>query len=162
MIGIDIGFGFTKVAKDRAEVGKFPTWIAYYDSSMESVEPIEFEGSRSYVVGEYASYSKQRIDLADVNLLITFMPLIVEYAKRGYSFDGEVVSGLSPKHYALYKENAKFRERLSFLKRVVLVIDRWTYACSEAKRRFKTGAKPKGVFACASWGTYAKTGNSFE
>ncbi len=29
MIGLDVGFGWTKVAKDGREVGKFPTWIAY-------------------------------------------------------------------------------------------------------------------------------------
>ncbi|SNZ15569.1 ParM/StbA family protein [Hydrogenobacter hydrogenophilus] len=119
MIGIDVGFGWTKVAKDGVEVGKFPTWIAYYESGMESVEPVEFEG-RAYVVGEDARYSRRRIELADAELLFRFFPVIVEYAKRRFQLNDDVVSGLAPKHYALYKESPKLKDRLSFLKAVLV------------------------------------------
>ncbi|MGC8852210.1 MAG: hypothetical protein ACP5P0_01240 [Hydrogenobacter sp.] len=115
MKGIDVGFGWTKVANDWVEVEKFPTWIAYYESGMESVEPVEFEG-RAYVEGEDARYSRRKIELADAELLFRFFPVIVEYAKRRYQLNDEAVSGLAPNHYALYKESLKLRDRLSFLK----------------------------------------------
>ncbi|RMH00592.1 MAG: hypothetical protein D6699_07550 [Aquificota bacterium] len=81
MIGLDVGFGWTKVAKDGREVGKFPTWIAYYDKDMVDIEPIRWEG-REYVVGEYARYSRQRIELADIELLVRFLPVILLHVKR--------------------------------------------------------------------------------
>jgi hypothetical protein len=119
MIGLDVGFGWTKVAKDGREVGKFPTWIAYYDKDMADVEPISWEG-REYVVGEYARYSRQRIELADIELLVRFLPVILLHVKREYSLEGDVCGGLAPKHYAYYKENERLKKKVDEIYQYVL------------------------------------------
>lgn len=119
MVGLDIGFGWTKVAEDGREVGKFPTWVAYYDKDMADVEPIEY-GGRAYVVGESARYSRQRIELVDLEMLVRFMPVVVEYVRREHKVGGDICGGLAPKHYAYYKENESLNRRLNGLLRLVL------------------------------------------
>lgn len=120
MIGLDVGFGWTKVAKDGQEVGKFPTWIGFWDESMEDVEPIEWEG-RLYVVGEVVRYNRQRLEVADLDTLIRFLPVFVRYVRKTYNLEEEdICGGLAPKHYTQYKADERIRRKLGEVYKLVV------------------------------------------
>lgn len=110
-IGLDIGFGWTKVYIGGKAV-RFPTWIGVWTGySVSDVEPISFEG-RDYVVGYPARFCRQRVEVSDFDTLVRFAPLVVEYVKREFG-DMPVVGGLSPKHYSRYVKDSMLQKRLS-------------------------------------------------
>ena len=101
-VGLDVGFGWTKVVTDT-ETFKFPTWLAYYKpSSISEIEPITVDG-RDYVVGEDARVMK-KIDINDIQTLVKYLPVFVKYVKEETGNEGPVVTGLPPKYYKELKD----------------------------------------------------------
>ena len=102
MIGLDVGFGWTKVVTET-ETFKFPTWLAYYKpSSISEIEPITVDG-KDYVVGEDARVMK-KIDINDIQTLVKYLPVFVKYVKQRTKTEGPIVTGLPPKHYRVLKD----------------------------------------------------------
>jgi hypothetical protein len=104
-IGLDVGFGWTKVVTEE-KTFKFPTWLAYYKpSSITEIEPITVDG-KDYVVGEDAKVMK-KIDINDIDTLVKYLPVFVKYIKTVVGENGPVVSGLPPKHFKRLKDTAE-------------------------------------------------------
>jgi hypothetical protein len=102
MIGLDVGFGWTKVVAGKGGF-KFPSWLAYYKpSAMSDIEPVTVDG-RDYVVGEDARAMK-KIDINDVPTLVKYLPVFVKYVKTLTGSEGPVVTGLPPKYYKSLKD----------------------------------------------------------
>lgn len=117
-IGLDIGFGWTKVYFD-GRAYRFPTWLGVWSGyAVSDVEPISFEG-RDYVVGHPARFCRQRVEITSYEELIRFMPLFAQVVKRELGEDKPVVVGLSPKHYAMYKRDEKAQRRLAVFEKVL-------------------------------------------
>ncbi|GAB5045616.1 ParM/StbA family protein [Thermodesulfovibrio sp. TK110] len=108
VLGIDIGFGHTKVYSDGVKY-KIPTQIAYVseDANME-VEKVNIAG-REYVLGRDTKYSSFRIEIATVEELIRYAPAFLKHILDKFGGFDIIVSGLPPncKFYAL-----KFQESL--------------------------------------------------
>ena len=109
VIGLDIGFGHTKVVYDEGKF-KFPTWIAFWISTgVEDVKPIEYEGAY-YVVGEKARFSGKRIEIAGIDELIKYYPLITKYVLEQLGIPPKkamVITGLPPGYAERGKELTK-------------------------------------------------------
>lgn len=100
-IGLDIGFGHTKVVYDGGEL-KFPTWLAYHTpSSIDSVEVIEWDGKK-YVVGEDVRYEPQRIELPDFGEIIKYFPVFLKFVEKKLKQKIKVIiTGVPPKYKEL-------------------------------------------------------------
>lgn len=122
VIGLDIGFGQTKVVFGDESVRQdvFPTLLAHYVSAGPSDEKvIEYEG-KEYVVGEGAKAFESKIAIASVDLLIKYAPVIVKYVKSAYELgDIFVVSGLP----IAFKDYADvYRQKIKEVKGVIDVV----------------------------------------
>ena len=107
VIGLDVGFGWTKVKTQDKEF-KFPSWISHASYfSMSEIEPVLVDG-KEYFVGEDASFGSGKIEIADIETLINYFPVFEKYVKKILNVDEAfVVSGLPPKYYKKYKEKLK-------------------------------------------------------
>lgn len=75
-IGIDLGFGYTKVVFQNGKL-KFPTWISYFTrTSLSQIEPIHV-GANEYVVGEYARFERNKIEITSIEEMIKYAPVLV-------------------------------------------------------------------------------------
>jgi len=100
-VGIDLGFGFTKVAHYTSEgklsTFKFPSWVAYFERTpMSQIEPIEVDGIE-YVVGEYAKYERQKLEMATVEEFVKLSPVFVKEVLRYVGPISEIIVGIAPK-----------------------------------------------------------------
>jgi len=118
-IGLDVGFGHTKVVYDGGKF-KFPTWLAYHSpSSIDSVEVIEWDG-REYVVGEDVRYEPQRIELPDFREIIKYFPVFLKFVEKKINQKIEVIiTGVPPKYKYLVDEIKKKCESLNVSAEVV-------------------------------------------
>lgn len=107
IIGLDVGFGWTKVKTDDKEF-KFPSWISHAANfSMSEIEPVVVDG-KEYFVGEDASFGAGKIEIADIDTLINYLPVFEKYVKRILGIDEAfIVSGLPPKYYKTHKDKLK-------------------------------------------------------
>ena len=98
VIGLDIGFGHTKVVANGKKK-KFPSWIAYPSKSAISEAEEVKVGSESMVVGEDAKYEPRRIEISNVSTLIKYSPYFLQYVVNWLGETPKlVVSGLPPAH----------------------------------------------------------------
>jgi len=100
-LGIDLGFGFTKIAYATPDGNittlKFPSWVAYFERTpMSQIEPIEVDGIE-YVVGEYAKYERQKLEMASIEEFVKLSPILVKEAIRRTGSPTEMVVGIAPK-----------------------------------------------------------------
>lgn len=119
VLGLDIGFGHTKVVHEGGKF-KFPTWLAYHSpSSIDSVEVIEWDG-REYVVGEDVRYEPQRIELPDFKEIIKYLPVFLKFVERkiGTGIDSVIV-GVPPKYKDLVEDIKKRGESLGISIQVI-------------------------------------------
>jgi len=102
-VAIDFGFGNVKIATSEGKKIKFPTVIK---EEMKSVfgeaKPIKY-GAKGYYVGDRAlKYGKKALPLLNIDQLISFVPLILEYIEKEKGISREnvdgVVSGLPPSY----------------------------------------------------------------
>ena len=112
VLGLDIGFGHTKVVYEGGKF-KFPTWLAYHSpSSIDSVEVIEWDG-KEYVVGEDVKYEPQRIELPDFKEIIKYFPVFMKYVEKKVGTEiGSVIVGVPPKYKDLVEDIKKKGEGL--------------------------------------------------
>lgn len=115
-IGIDLGFGFVKVVWEGGHL-KFPTWIAFYTpTSLSQITPISLD--TDYVVGEYAKYEKNKIEITTIEELKKYAPVLVhgafyhifkkDYPKAVSNKEFELVVGIAPK-FKNYKREIEER-----------------------------------------------------
>jgi len=97
-IGLDVGFGHTKVVSDGRKL-KFPTWIAFPSrSAISEAEEVKV-GSESMVVGEDAKYEPRRVEISSISTLIRYAPYFLKYVINRLGEEPKmVVSGLPPAH----------------------------------------------------------------
>jgi len=104
-IGLDIGFGHTKVVWDEGSL-KFPSWVAYWTGTgLEDIKPIEFDGAY-FVVGEPAKFAK-RVEIAGVDELIKYYPLFTKYVLEVLRVPAKqalVITGLPPRYISRAEE----------------------------------------------------------
>lgn len=110
VLGLDIGFGHTKVFSDGIQV-KFPTQIAYAgDFSVDvEVEKTNVAG-REYIIGRDTKYSSFRIEIPSVEELIRYAPVFLKYVQDKFGGFDVIVSGLPPNckaYISKYQESLK-------------------------------------------------------
>jgi len=83
IVGIDVGFGWTKIVSENNIIKKFPTWLAYNVEvdSLPEVATVRYDG-RLYVVGKDVKIMAQKIEISDINELIKYSPIFVKYAEK--------------------------------------------------------------------------------
>lgn len=95
VIGLDIGFGYTKAFSDGLMV-KFPSHIAYASADGHSeVEKVNIAG-REYVIGRDAKYSQFRLEIPSVVELIKYAPIFAKYIFNMHGHFDILVTGLPP------------------------------------------------------------------
>lgn len=109
-IGLDLGFGFTKVYTSNNQKLKFPSWIAYASSSaINELDKVKV-GDKWFVVGEDAKYENSRITLSSIDDIIKYFPVIKEYIFLKLQVvpgTAKVITGLPPAE----KEKAPYLKR---------------------------------------------------
>ena len=100
VVGLDIGFGHTKVFSDEGAF-KFPSWIAYLSkSALNEAESVSI-GSETMVVGEDAKYEPRKIEISNITTLIKYAPFFMKYVIQKLGEEPQlVISGLPP----IYKD----------------------------------------------------------
>lgn len=107
VLGLDIGFGHTKVYSGKDKF-KFPTQIAFApdDPNME-VETINIAGNK-YIIGKDTKYSTYRLEIPNVEYLIKYSPVFLKYVLDKVGNVDVLVTGLPPnckKHVDKFREN---------------------------------------------------------
>ncbi|HEM56221.1 MAG TPA: ParM/StbA family protein [Thermodesulfobium narugense] len=99
-IGLDVGFGFTKVAAEDGTKFKFPSWIAYFNKLPNSeIEPIIVDG-KEYVVGKDVVFMTQKVEIPDVNIMMNYLPIFIKYIEKELDeTPTEIVTGVPPRYY---------------------------------------------------------------
>lgn len=118
MISIDTGFGFVKVYTGK-EKFKFPTWISKKTQGTYEVEIVEHDGIE-YLVGQDAVYGSGKIEIADFDMLVKYLPVLIKYVKMRAG-DDDIVIGFAPKHYLRYKESKEVQEKVNKITDKVLM-----------------------------------------
>jgi len=119
VLGIDIGFGHTKVVYDGGKL-KFPSWLSYWTiTGIGDIKPVEYDGSR-FVVGERARLSGKRIELASIDELIKYYPVFIRYVLDTLGLQAKevlVITGLPPRYMERAEELKK--DKLGVKRQVV-------------------------------------------
>ena len=110
-VGLDVGFGWTKVVTDEAQF-KFRSLVASYPESGESdVRPVVVMG-RSYLVGEDAKYGRDVRTISNISSYLDYLPVLTRASVVEAGLEGEKIAavvGLPP----IYKEyKSKVEESL--------------------------------------------------
>jgi len=97
VLGLDIGFGHTKVCCAE-EKFKFPTQLAFApdDPNME-LEMVNIAGNK-YIIGKDTKHSTYRIEIPNVEYLIKYAPVFLKYVLNKVNINDVdvVVTGLPP------------------------------------------------------------------
>ncbi|SNR73635.1 ParM/StbA family protein [Desulfurobacterium atlanticum] len=106
IIGLDVGFGRTKVCTEE-KCFSFPSWVARHTPSAdEEVETVSLFGEE-YVVGEDAKYESSLIEISDIKDYLKYLPLFLKYVSQNLSETPEIIiTGLPPK-YRNYAEKVE-------------------------------------------------------
>lgn len=118
MVSIDTGFGHVKVYTSKGKF-KFPTWISRKTQGNYEVEVVEYDGAE-YLVGQDAAYGSGKIEIADFEMLVKYLPVIVKYVKQKTGEDSTVI-GFAPKHYLRYKESKDIQDKVNKITDMVLM-----------------------------------------
>ncbi len=95
ILGLDIGFGHTKVCSDK-DAFKFSTQLAFApdDPNME-LETVNIAGNK-YIIGNDTKYSTYRLEIPNVEYLIKYAPVFLKYVLNRVEGVEVVVTGLPP------------------------------------------------------------------
>lgn len=95
VLGLDIGFGHTKVCCAE-EKFKFPTQLAFApdDPNME-IEIVNIVGNK-YIIGKDTKHSTYRLEIPNVEYLIKYAPVFLKYVLNKIPDIDVVVTGLPP------------------------------------------------------------------
>ncbi|HEM56155.1 MAG TPA: ParM/StbA family protein [Thermodesulfobium narugense] len=111
-IGLDVGFGWTKVClRENGELKrcfKFPSWIAYHSKSAISDMHVVVYDGKEYVVGEDARIENKKVIINDIGDLINYYPVFAKHAinQLNVSSECKIVTGLPP-IYKNFSDNIK-------------------------------------------------------
>lgn len=95
VLGLDIGFGHTKVVSDGVKM-KFPTMIAYAPNDPYAELDVVNIAGMSYVVGRDARFSQFGIEIPTVAELVKYAPVFLRYVTGILGEFDVVVTGLPP------------------------------------------------------------------
>ena len=105
MIGIDVGFGWTKVVSEE-KTFKFPTWLAYYTPDpIAEVDTVKY-GDKVYVIGSDVKYEAQRVEITGITELMNYFPVFLKYVEAIIGKQDRIVTGI-PIKYRSYLDKFK-------------------------------------------------------
>lgn len=99
IVGLDMGYGFTKAVVSDGRRIKFPTWIAIARPGSYTELPTYHLNGTAYWIGEAAAYG-ERLEINAVQDLVLFYPLFRQYVLDVLDLSqATVITGLPPKDY---------------------------------------------------------------
>lgn len=109
IVGLDVGYGYTKVVTSEGRRFKFPTWVALArPGSYTELSSYSLNGTM-YWVGE-AAVNGERVEIVSIDDLIRFYPLFRQHVLDLLGVEGAVVvTGLPPQDYFSEK---RYRARI--------------------------------------------------